>query len=205
MTEFTEWRSLVDGERINAIPDTVEDFERTDPLSDYSGDTGQFSIITDDPIEGEKSLEATDDSNGPYIITRSGEYSKPEQGQEFQVEFRPEDSDVRLGLLFGLQDPDNWYAVQLEASAGRVTLLKDGDSLDSVDGSMTVGDTYTYTVKWGSDGNLTAEYTDNEETTRTASATDSEYSDGDIGWRVFRTDASSNIAVADNVRITELL
>ena len=75
MTEFTEWRSLVDGEVISVIPDGLVDNYNADDddpagvyngasLSDfYAGDLGDFSRVAAGII-GESALESTGDSAG---------------------------------------------------------------------------------------------------------------------------------------------
>ena len=82
MTEFTTWRSLVDGEEIVAIPDgVVDNFEDADadpagPYEDgeditdyYGGATAGFARTTDNAVEGDKSLNGNQAESNEFIIS----------------------------------------------------------------------------------------------------------------------------------------
>ena len=78
MTEFTTWRSLVDGEEIVAIPDgVVDNFEDADadpagPYEDGEGITDYYSHqFPTDPVQYERTTD--DVEEGSHALSRIGE------------------------------------------------------------------------------------------------------------------------------------
>ena len=119
MTEFTTWRSLVDGNEIVAIPDGVVDnfedadadppgvYEDGETIADYyGGDTGQFSRTTDEVETGVKSLDINVSSNS-LIISTSGLNSYPEKGDIFEV-YGYHDGDGVILIYFGAPNEAGW-------------------------------------------------------------------------------------------------
>ena len=111
MTEFTTWRSLVDGEEIIAIPDIlVEDWERNDPLEDWGQNTDEWSIVdsdtawgadADDDYFGDQTAETTSSSGGGSEISLNESQNErlPDIGEPISVilKFEVLDTQFRLG------------------------------------------------------------------------------------------------------------
>lgn len=109
--KYQEWRSVVDGGRL-AIPDTVvEDFERPDPLDDYTGDTGAFSVHTSDPIEGDQSLES-ENSNFNHIYT--GEREPIPKGKSFSIIYEARTDTSAMDFAWGSSGVDEGYRARIQ-------------------------------------------------------------------------------------------
>ena len=134
MTEFTKWRSLVDGEEISAIPDSVLDnFEPADgdpagPYDDgdnletyYTIHTGDFERSDSDPIKDDFSLSRTETAggDGSFIISRPGDGlpTYPDPGESVSAII--DGQDQFPGLIAGCPDTD-----QVD---GYALLIRDGD------------------------------------------------------------------------------
>ena len=163
MTEFTTWRSLVDGAEISAIPDAVvEDWERSNPLDDWSNDTAEFAVSTTDPIEGEASLESVNGNANTIITKSSGLEETPSKGRVFSSVLRdPGGGDILPGFAYGWGGSSgNWqgYEAFLVPSGDEVTLrrydggaLGDSDSFSNilnVDFSASTQTAYEVEVEW---------------------------------------------------------
>ena len=168
MSNFTTWRSLVDGEEILAIPDSVvEDFERTNPLDDYFGDVGDFDVVDSDPIEGDKTLE-TDRGAGQEIISTSGLSDYPQRGDVFSCLIMATDSRGGPEVIFGASDVDNFYDVRTEPGSDNIRLaVTEGGSrttLDSASPSLDVGEVYDVGITWSENNDIDVSLYDWDET-----------------------------------------
>ena len=151
MTEFTTWRSLVDGEEIIGIPDSVvEDFERDDPLDDYDGDTEDYST-TSDAIQGSTSISSTGDSGEAIQLVDVVVDSLPEKGDEFSYLVEGRDDDAGPIVMWGVPDPadDDGYEVWVNIPDDEI-LFNDrtGSTLDSESVSLSANQVYEVVVDW---------------------------------------------------------
>lgn len=100
---FTTWRSLVDGSDY-AIPDSVvEDFERDNPLNDWELNTGEWNLETNEPLEGDQSIETGSEA-------RSGSTIRLTSSQTGRM---PEIGDT-VSFLMITSDIDNtevWFSI----------------------------------------------------------------------------------------------
>ena len=205
MSDFTTWRSLIDGATIGAIPDSVVDnfndfdddpagpYEEGDTLSTfYSGDTDTFERDDTSPVKfGSKSLKQ--DSNDKQIISTptDGLPRYPVQGEiiEYWV-YGGENTDNGNNTLFGVQDSSNYYSVQLREDADNFVIVKDGDAQETVSTSgQTPGEWQRVVIEWhdGSGGESQGEivvevFDDDDNSLGSGSWNDNEYTDGGIGF-----------------------
>ena len=191
MSDFTTWRSLVDGEEIGVIPDAVvEDFERSNPLDDYSGDLTNYSVQSTTTFEGDNALIG--ENRAGEIISTSGLDAYPQAGEIFSYRTRIQgDRPISVGL-FGVQDTDNYYGAYINKDELR--LLKDelGGALDDSAISIATDIWYLIRVYWDVDGNdeITVELWEDEPINErgegtlvdSVTATDAEYKTGGIGF-----------------------
>ena len=189
----------------------VDDFERGD-LSPYSGEKSWFDIISSGPEEevykGENALKATS-NGGAYVITANeGLENNPVQGNSFEIwYYAGETGEPQQAFLWGVQDSDNWYGLEVnnDPPDDVLYLRKDGSVLDSTgSGDVTPRDEWQrIKIEWKSDGTMIAElYNSNGNPQYTVTAKDEEYSAGGIG---FRSGASSGGSKSwwDNFRILD--
>jgi len=124
---FTEWRSLIDGQKVGAIPDSVVDnfeLEDSDPmgvyedgetLSDYyttEGDASfdDYELNTERAVSGNRSLRSTGDDDSDSIFSQpdDGLNRYPTKGEVFQC-YVWVDSDTRFNMGFGIDSSGDGY------------------------------------------------------------------------------------------------
>lgn len=191
---------------VGAAAFTVLDSYEDGDISEYSGDTGSYSVSSSHAYDGSNSLEMIYDSN-PHRIdtTQKGDLSS---GNTYWFWLRSENSDHRQSFEFandagGGSFPG--YAVEFDGNQGGLVLWKDGTGSTQLD-----FDSYTFSppeeslieIKWYSNGTIHVNAWDTSLTTKKASvsADDSSYSSGDFGWYQNCGSCSSNsISYADYV------
>ena len=204
------FRSAGNGERFDYAvftedgPTVVEDFERSSPLNEYGGSTGQFST-TGSAYEGSQALEnASGDFGG--VNSTSGLDTYPERGDEVHAYFNNASGDNFVTFnLFSQAEVDNpdRYSVGISGVSGDFTLWKteDGsiDTLDSSAPSSTTSGWYRVEITTDS-STISADLYDDSSDTHLASvsASDSAFSSGGIGFR-----SAGNGEVFDYVIIDE--
>ena len=136
MTEFTTWRSLVDGEEIIAIPDTwIDNFNNDDDpeqaglyngqtLSDfYSGDVSGFGRSFGDGLIGDHALEVTTDFSGMFSQPQDGLNQYPEEGDKIPVYLKdPMEADV--AFMFNLDDSSTPVGYGVRLNDNRFHIMK---------------------------------------------------------------------------------
>lgn len=106
-----EWRSMSDYTLVaSAVFDrVVEDFERTDPLTDYLGSTSGWSVTTTDVIEGDRALAQDGASGGNIIHTNNSvEGDAPQRGEVVACLRRSDSNDDDNATGFLLLDDAEW-------------------------------------------------------------------------------------------------
>jgi hypothetical protein len=161
-------------------PIVVEDFERSSPLGDYSGDTGAGTIVATPVEHGSNALEL---ASGNRIISTSGLPDYPAAGDEFEFYIYPTSGQVGR-FLFGVQDASNWFGVAANPDADAVRLLKlDGGApvevLASADTAVATGEYLFGQINWFDDGQLDVTFAGT-----LFGASDATYASGGIGWEV---------------------
>ena len=201
---FNRWRSLVDGTEIDvsAIPDSVvEDFERENPLDDYGGDVGDFSITQTNPFEGDNAL-FVQDNDGVSIASTTGLDTYPQRGDVFSCRLRVENTTPNAYIMWATQEEvgassSTGYAmaIALTNDTFRLTRFDDGsrtiiDTTDVSDGIPKDEYLTCRVTNWDDSGNIAAELMQGEEIGQeqegtelaTVSATDTNYTSGGIGF-----------------------
>ena len=159
MTEFTAWRSLVDGEEIVGTPDTVvDDFEWGGPVSDrYSGETASYDINTDSPVlEGDFSLKGSGESDNIYSNENDGLDYYPEVGDEVWFWANPIENDCGPAvLIFGTGgNPDffdNGLAVELNDRDDEFSIFIDGNEEHNPSQSYSLNQWYLVRIHTAED------------------------------------------------------
>lgn len=136
----------------------IDDFEGANPLSNYQGDTGGFSIVSSPTYNGSNALQH--DGNGTFDEM----FSVPGDGlsQYFPKGTRAEyynqigGLEDQWSLWFGVTDKDNCYRIEIEASTDDIDLVSlNGGSSTSLastsDGTVgyQTGRWYRYEVTRG--------------------------------------------------------
>ena len=160
MTNYTQWKSLVDLHEYSALPDIlIDNFEQSDEVDGatepfgpygegdgletyYSGDFDRYDITTDGPVdgdalEGDRSLVGTGDSQ-ERIISQPGDglpnYFDDGRTASCLVHIDDDNEDDNLQVLFAVQDIDNFLGVDVNAFNQSVSIF------EKVDGSRNVLD-----------------------------------------------------------------
>ena len=214
MSDFTTWRSLVDGEEISAIPDTVV-LPESDDLEHFEGDTGQYEINDDEPVifteVNNLSVKNTSGSSEEdRIVSFSGLDNYPEQGDTFSCFLREDGSQPLAIMLFGVQNYDfEFYGAGIADGVSEFRLFKDGlgggDTIASTSVSLSTEEWYDVEVEWETDGTITARLFEVDQSSgerqsqmESISATDTDYSNGGVG---FAKGLSSGNATFDFYRL----
>lgn len=119
----------IDVEKSPTVTTSVyEDFERATPLSDYTGATGDYSVVD---VSGDKWLETTGSAG---VIVSSGLAGVPAEGDTFSTTIWAEEGTETLTtgyvhVLFGVTDASNYYDINL-------SLHNDDIVLATVDGGV---------------------------------------------------------------------
>lgn len=176
--------------RAKAATSTIEDFERTNPLSDYSGTTSLYTITTtsSEVIDGSKTLKATDD----YGKIGNDNVNTP-RGDEYRARIKMGDSAAEPALLVCVQNTsyplDDCYMAHIDGSAGVLRLsLREGGSLTTKKeaslGSLSTGTIYELAVELASDTVKAVLYDSAGDTVLAATNTlsDTTWSGGQLGF-----------------------
>ena len=161
MVDFTggTWRSLIDGQEVSATPDSVvENFERSDPIDDYSGNTEDASVETTDTIEGDQSLQWGSSDGGNEIHTDfSVDGPTPSKGDVFSVLYK--DQGGKPGFYFASKDGNGistMYGMEGNAPQDGSTINFQKNASTQTEGSWDTdasdGDVYELVFVWH-DGN----------------------------------------------------
>jgi len=183
----------IDGqEAFDPIPDSViEDFERDNPLSDYSGG-GNFSIIQSPVYEGADAAEGTSSATNEYISSTS--VGTVEQGDVLACRVRL-DGPVLAGVQFGVQTAGNLTTYQFtidDRSDNNTLNIVRWDNngtfnklSSSSQGSIPRQEWLRAQVDWDTDGSILCEcYDANDNLIDSVSTSDSDYTSGGIGFLV---------------------
>lgn len=173
----------------------VDDFEDGD-IAEYSGATGSYTANTNAPVyNGSYSLKASA-STAAELISTSGLNEYPAQGDTYVVQVRFSSDANVAGVLFGVQDTNNLYLVQIHAGSDNFQLFVEsggGFTKLAEDTAATIGasEWYECRIDWATDGTITPMLLDSADSqVSQISATDTSYSSGGIG---FRSNASNSI------------
>jgi len=173
----------------------LDSFEQ-DSLSEYSGDTGKFSIRQDaiDGIiaryYGDNAFVCT--SGSLSVVTRTDTTIEPSHSPMSVYIYPSGSSNKRGGLLFGVQensgiDSLSGYATFIDTSGSiEIKVYDNGSVVNSASTSYIHNDKRFYELiisEWDSTGSITVELRDTSTTNTTASVslTDDRYSAGGYG------------------------
>ena len=182
MSNFTTWRSLVDGEEIFAIPDSVVDnFEWGGPLSDrWAGATGDWEINQTDVLFGDYSLSPTTTGAG-IIEVISGDYDVPRVLGPSDVPFGfwfNEENNEAIRWYFAFQDSSNYAAAEVSPPSDQVRIRVDGTVENTASVTLSTSEWYWLgPTEWDTGvGEVTVEVRDgNFSTLASVTATDGGY------------------------------
>jgi hypothetical protein len=164
----------------------IEDWEGSNPLSNWSGDTGSFGVQGSTVYEGSNAVEWT--SGGEDSITKDGLTVAPAD-TPVSGYFWNDSSTDEAGMVFGAQSTAGNSSLDCyetwTTSGGGLVLDRQFDGgearLTSATGLDTTDGWTKLTVDWQSDGTISVTLTGTAGGTTTISATDSTYTSGRIG------------------------
>jgi len=196
---------IPDGLVDNFEPVLYEDQDAT--LSTYySGDLAKFSRQQSVVKEGNYAL-AQDSTGARETIINTGRDVEIQQDDTVRGWVREDNQQGRVGIVFFVQDVDNYYWAAKEGGADELRLLKlSGGSrslLDSAAISTSLETWYELEVLPQSDGTLNATlYDDQGSSLASVSASDSDYTSGDTGFASNQGGGNSGATFYwDNTRI----
>jgi len=190
----------------SAIPDNlVDSFEDSD-ISDYSGDTGAYSVISSDSTDGNNALKLSNPTTGgrgsrDAIGSTSGLNDYPQRGDIFRCDWKPTQDIVgsgnRVTVVFAAQGESgtsNCYTVSISPGndnfgIGDESLSGTANLKSESLGSLSTGTQYFVEVEWGSSTNnntITARLVEkgSGNNVNEVSVQDSTYDSGGIGFGV---------------------
>lgn len=188
-----------------------DNFEATDPLGNYSGDTGGFAITSSNTHGGDGALEQT---AGTFSHIFNPEITV-KRGTEMHAWIRVGSGETPR-ITFGVQDHDNFYQLALDQSVGNVSVDRWEDFSTSTVASDTATiptDEYLHVVlNWSITGDISFEILQQDGPDETVIASDTgndeTWSEGNIGFASTgatssRWDDYTTKAVSANVRAVE--
>lgn len=181
---------------IDVQSSAISDFEGGS-LTNYSGDTGSFSVTSQTVLEGSYSLQ--DDGGTDHRVIVGDGFSTYGQGIQYGAYVRPEDE--RMEPMFGLQGSGGYnsssvdgygIAVRERYSDVRIRRWDNGSwtNLSTVSITLSNSDTYDLQFTWGTDDSISYDLIRLSDSTIVASDsyTDSTYTtSGYIGWHGYGT------------------
>jgi len=155
----------VDGDTVfGAIPDSgiIDSFEDQN-LTEYSGSTGDFSTVTEDTSESDKTAQdgtiylRTDTNQNATIYSQKGEGLEryPVRGNTIKWDTNIDGDDISE-FHFGLVDTSNFYRAVVDDNAQEIRIEKDeggtNTTLNSTSAAIVENDWLQCTVDFDVDG-----------------------------------------------------
>lgn len=180
----------------------VDNFEDND-ISEYSGDTGAYSIDSTIVKEGSYSLYGESGGNEKRIYSTSGLDNYIEAGDNWTY-YQYASTSVNSAFVFGFQDTDHYYFLNCSTQDDKF-LLKRKDDTNEVLAveytSVPSGEWMKVEFEWKTDGTINIFIYDNANNQLgSLSANDSTWSSGGIGYSV-NTASGTEYAYWDNIQI----
>ncbi|WP_254274624.1 hypothetical protein [Haloarcula marina] len=173
-----------------ASPTVLDDFEDGD-LSEYSGDTGSFSITSNPVHTGSSALDSSVDRSLAVITHDSASISA---GSEFSFhQYVRTQTDAGIQLFTNAIGTDGYqFVVQEDQNVVKIRRFDGGSKTKLAESSATIptGEWVTNTITTDTSGNLTWVLEDSSGSQLAqVSATDSTYTYGSFGFRVWESAA----------------
>lgn len=169
------------------IPDSVVDSYEDQDISEYFGDTSEYSVVNSPVFDGSYALQASGIDSDHDIWSTSGLDVYPEAGYPWQTSVLLDSGeDGNAKVRFGVQDTDNFYQIFLDNYAGSIELSKiefgTGSSLASASTNPPPNVWLRLDVDWQADGTINVSIVNTSDGTvvETLSATDTTFTSGGI-------------------------
>jgi hypothetical protein len=164
----------------------IENWERTSPLDEYTGDTGEVTIQSSTVQDGSNAAEINAGQYQVFSAEGSGLQNYPSQGDVFAF-WHNFPSGARPRFIYGFQDSSNYYYVELDDRNDTLKLVKvDGGSETTLDGASVAFDNNAWVqtkVEWRTNGRQLITHTDSGGSdVASLDATDDTRSGGGVGW-----------------------
>lgn len=186
----------------SALTAIVDDFEDTG-LSEYSGDTGNFSSDNGRSQNGSRALKADMDGTSNVIRSTSGLDRYPAKGDTFRVWVYANSGN--LWTEFGVQDSNNYYQVRVSPAndAFNVAKVVSGSTtvLTSSSPSYSTGAWYEIKVAWADNDDIDATLFDSGGTQLSSLSTNDSTFSSETGIGMFVNSGSSTTGWWDYWRI----
>jgi hypothetical protein len=137
----------------------VDSFEDGD-ITEYTGDTGAFDVVSGSASDGTFALQASPSGNARKTIeSTTGLSSYPRQGDTIQFDFRPDDFGGNQAYLaefgFGETTGGDRYTVTIQETGGRTNTFElvvsnGGTTVSSTTFSLSTGTYYGVSIVWNS-------------------------------------------------------
>ena len=165
-----------------AVGGTVLDDFNDGNITEYSGDTGNFSAEVGSAYEGAYGLLSSILVNGgTKVISRATPATS--QTKTYSGWLRLGSTNTINGFLFGFQDTSNYYRAEIQTGTA-LALVKyavgSSTPIASVAISASAAVWYQVAVAWAAGGGMTISWSGGAET---ANGTENTWSTGGLGWR----------------------
>ncbi|MFB6226292.1 MAG: PKD domain-containing protein [Candidatus Paceibacteria bacterium] len=183
---------------------SFEDFERSNPISDYTDDINSYTAQTGLVLHGSKAANGTTPVGGGGVTIRStsGLPSYPSPGSNWTQQIYLSEGDQYAAHLFGSQSGANGltqsYRVEIATANDQLSLYEySGGSnmkMASTSVNFQAGNWYNISIDWRSNNTIFVYVTDSTGAKLAEiSATDSTFTSGGIGWRAYDSNDQSQI------------
>ena len=195
----------IDGNTVWINTKIIDDFEDGD-ISEYSGETGSYTVNTNSPVyEGSYSLKKQSSGSYNSIYSTSGLSNYPSAGDKIVFEwYRKGDDDTMFCWCTQDASNSNCYQAYLHRNGnGKELWLRRADSgswttLTSTSVNWPTGDWIRIEIDHNTDGTIIIKATNLSTNSDIGqiSATDTTYTSGGIGWQ----NQGSSTNVVDSLR-----
>jgi hypothetical protein len=192
-------------------PVVIDDFE-DNGISEYSGDTGDFSVVSSDTYQGSYSLEPTTDGTLYDIYSESGLGNYPEPGDTFRFNLKSqaslnESGSEKFRFEWAVDDSAGYsYGLEHRQTLGQFALVtEDSGSFDftatsSQDLSVESDEWLEYEITWGED-TITATLIDSDGNALGSLSMDRGLSEANEGTGIAWKSSADEAAKFDYARI----
>jgi hypothetical protein len=170
----------------------IDDFE-DGGISEYQGDTGQFTAQTNTVFEGTYALKGDTGTNGGgrTIESTSGLDNYPTAGDEIEFYCYRTASGDNPGFSFAVEPGERRYNVEIFSGQISIKKFYGGSNEDlNINTNVTIPENewLRCVVNWGSDGTITLTvYDANDNNLGSVSATEKTFTEGGIGYLASNT------------------
>lgn len=197
---------VYDASGSTTTPTVIEDWDSSNPLTDWNGETGECTISTSVYQSGGQALVMGGSWMTTIWASSADLNAVPSQGDRFEYYIRHETASSQCDAWteFARQDSNNYYSIYTDANANSFKIRKTSAGTDTVLAetpfTYSANTWYKVEVEWddgatfgGVAGDITARIYEGSNTTTTISGNDTSWTTGDVQIRADKSSSGNRI------------